>query len=64
VATSRLHDNRHFLSDVLFGGALGITSGWTIVGRHGRSNYAMMPVPVPGGFMVSFSRRDPTASRP
>jgi membrane-associated phospholipid phosphatase len=42
VGASRLHDNRHFLSDVLFGGALGIASGWTVVGRHGRSNYALM----------------------
>jgi membrane-associated phospholipid phosphatase len=56
VAMSRLHDNRHFLSDVLFGGALGVASGWTVVGRHGRSNYAILPVPVPGGFMVRVHR--------
>lgn len=57
VAASRLHDNRHFLSDVLFGGALGIASGWTVVGRHGRANYALMPVPVRGGVMVSLMRQ-------
>jgi hypothetical protein len=56
VAASRLADNRHYLSDVVFGGALGITSGWTVVGRHGRENYALAPVPVRGGFMVSVSR--------
>jgi hypothetical protein len=56
VAMSRLHDNRHYLSDVLFGGALGTATGWTVVGRHGRSNYAMMPAPVRGGFMVSITR--------
>jgi membrane-associated phospholipid phosphatase len=55
VAASRLHDQRHYLSDVLFGGALGIASGWTVVGRHGRSSYALAPVPVPGGFMVSIT---------
>ena len=55
VATSRLHDNRHFLSDVLFGSALGIASGWTVVGRHGRSNYALIPVPVKGGVMVALT---------
>ena len=60
VATSRLHDNRHFLSDVLFGGALGIATGWTVVGRHGRSNYALMPVSVPGGAMVTVTRRKPS----
>ncbi len=57
VAASRLHDNRHVLSDVLFGSALGIASGWTVVGRHGRSNYALMPVPVRGGVMVSLTRQ-------
>lgn len=56
VATSRLHDNRHFLSDVLFGASLGVASGWTVVGRHGRSNYALMPVPVRGGMMVTLTR--------
>jgi len=57
VATSRLRDNRHFLSDVLFGGALGIASGWTVVGRHGRSNYVLMPIPVRGGAMVTLMRK-------
>ncbi len=57
VGASRLHDNRHFLSDVLFGGALGIASGWTVVGRHGRSNFALMPVPVRGGAMLTFTHR-------
>jgi hypothetical protein len=56
VGMSRMHDNRHFLSDVLFGGALGVATGWTVVGRHGRSSYAVMPMPVPGGFMVRLSR--------
>jgi len=56
VATSRLHDNRHFLSDVLFGSALGTATGWTVVGRHGRSNYVLTPVAMPGGFALQFSR--------
>ena len=56
VAASRLHDNRHYLSDVVFGASLGIATGWTVVGRHGRSTYALMPIPVRGGVMVSLSR--------
>jgi membrane-associated phospholipid phosphatase len=56
VGASRLHDNRHFLSDVLFGAAIGVTSGWTVVGRHGRSNYSLMPVPTPGGVMIMLWR--------
>ena len=60
VATSRLSDNRHFLSDVLFGAALGMASGWTVVGRHGRSNYASMRR---GGVMVSFTRKPSLQAR-
>ena len=45
VAASRLHDNRHYLSDVVFGAALGTASGWTIVGRHGRDSYVLLPTP-------------------
>jgi membrane-associated phospholipid phosphatase len=56
VATSRLVDNRHFLSDVIMGAAIGEASGWTVVGRHGRKSFAMQPVPVRGGIMMSFSR--------
>jgi membrane-associated phospholipid phosphatase len=56
VAASRLVDNRHFLSDVIFGAAVGEATGWTIVGRHGRNEYALQPVPVPRGMMVSLVR--------
>lgn len=56
VAASRLVDNRHFLSDVVFGAALGEAAGWTVVGRHGRSMYALQPVPVKGGMMVALVR--------
>jgi hypothetical protein len=59
VGTSRLHDNVHFLSDVVFGAALGTAAGWTVVGRHGKTNYSLMPTPVPGGmaFMVTRTPR-------
>ena len=59
VAASRLHDDRHFLSDVVFGAAVGISSGWTVVGRHGRSQYALMPVPIRGGMMIALTREPP-----
>jgi membrane-associated phospholipid phosphatase len=64
VATSRLHDNRHFLSDVLFGAAVGMSSGWTVVGRHGRSQYALVPVPVRGGMLVALTRKTSVAQAP
>ena len=37
--------------------SLGTTVGWTVVGRHGRSNFALTPVAVPGGFEIAFVRR-------
>ncbi len=56
VATSRLHDDRHFISDVLFGSAIGMATGWTVGGRHGRNEYALVPMPVRGGFAVALTR--------
>ena len=56
VATSRLHDNVHYVSDVVFGAAIGTATGWTVVGRHGRSQYTLAPTPVPGGFALMVIR--------
>jgi membrane-associated phospholipid phosphatase len=53
VAAGRITENRHFLSDIVFGSALGIASGWTVVGRHGRENFALLPVPIHGGVALS-----------
>jgi hypothetical protein len=56
VAASRLVDNRHYLSDVVFGAALGTAVGWTVVGRHRTTKFALQPVPIRGGMMVAFVR--------
>jgi len=56
VGASRLVERRHFLSDVVFGAAVGEAAGWTVVGRHGRKQFALQPVPIRGGMMVSLSR--------
>jgi membrane-associated phospholipid phosphatase len=48
VATSRLHDNRHFLSDVVFGAATGIIVGRSVT-WHGRNTYTIAFLPQPGG---------------
>jgi membrane-associated phospholipid phosphatase len=61
VATSRVHDNRHYLSDVVFGAAVGTAVGWTVVGRHGRTNYALVPAIGPRAVTLTVVRRD---SRP
>ena len=59
VGASRLHDNRHYLSDVVFGAALGMATGWTVVGRHGRSDYTLLPMPTRGGAMLVVTRLAP-----
>jgi membrane-associated phospholipid phosphatase len=59
VASSRLNTNRHFLSDVLFGAGVGTAAGWTVVGRHGRSSYAFVPSPVPGGMSFNIVHQPP-----
>ena len=51
IAVSRLHENRHFLSDVIFGAGVGYMVGHTVT-RHGKGNFvefAMYPVIVPRG---------------
>lgn len=57
VATSRLVDDRHWLSDVMMGAGIGTASGWTVVGTHGRgTEYALQPMPIRGGMMLAFTR--------
>lgn len=48
VAMSRLHDNRHYLSDVIFGAAVGSIAGRTVV-HHAADYWSFAPVGVPGG---------------
>ena len=46
VATARVHDNKHYLSDVIFGGAMGIAAQRTVTLHAGR--YGMMLTPIAG----------------
>jgi hypothetical protein len=55
VAASRLHDNRHYLSDVIFGAAVGSIAGRTVV-HHASDYWAVYPMSVPGGIAVSVTR--------
>jgi membrane-associated phospholipid phosphatase len=53
VAMSRLHDNRHFASDVAFGAALGVVIGRSVT-FHGRNFYGS-PMLVPHGVGLQFA---------
>jgi hypothetical protein len=48
VAASRLHDNRHYLSDVVFGAAVGSIAGRTVV-HHASDYWAFTPMALPDG---------------
>jgi membrane-associated phospholipid phosphatase len=49
VAASRLSENKHYASDVIFGAALGIVAGRAVTVGHGASTFALMPIAVPKG---------------
>ena len=49
VAASRIHEKRHFLSDVTFGAAVGIVSGWAVTVGHGKAQMSVAPIAAPGG---------------
>jgi membrane-associated phospholipid phosphatase len=61
VAMSRLHENVHFASDVVFGATTGIIVGRSVT-WHGRNFYASpMLVPKGGGIMVTIHAVPPAA---
>ena len=55
VAASRLHENRHYLSDVVFGAAIGTVAGRTVT-RHGRETWTVAAAPTRGGMYMGLVR--------
>jgi membrane-associated phospholipid phosphatase len=55
VAASRVQAERHFLSDITFGAAIGIVAGRTVTVGRGDARFAVSPAAVPGGAGVSFT---------
>ena len=49
IAGSRLQENKHFASDVIFGAAIGVVAGRTVTIGHGRARFALAPIAAPGG---------------
>ena len=54
IAASRLHDNRRYLSDVVFGAAVGLIAGRTVV-HHEADDWALVPASLPGGGIAIFA---------
>ncbi len=56
VAVSRLSENKHFLSDVIFGAGIGIVSGRAVTVGTNRHTFAISPTVAPGVYGVTFTR--------
>ena len=54
VAGSRLQENRHYASDVIFGAAIGVVAGRTVKVGRGTGRFIVSPVAIPGGAGISF----------
>jgi hypothetical protein len=53
VSWTRVRDREHWLSDVIFGSALGIVAGRTVA-NHGHHAWSIVPVTTRGGAAVYF----------
>ena len=52
IAAARVHDNRHYLSDVTFGAAMGIAGSRTVLLKKGRYGLQVAPALVPGAIVL------------
>ncbi|HEX5215578.1 MAG TPA: phosphatase PAP2 family protein [Vicinamibacterales bacterium] len=57
VATSRLQENHHYASDVIFGAAIGVVAGRSVTVGHGPHAFAAAPVVTSRGIGIEFARR-------
>lgn len=57
VATARVHDNKHYLSDVVFGAAMGIAAQRTVTLHARRYDISMIPAAGDGYASVTFAVR-------
>lgn len=55
VGASRVQDRRHYLSDVVFGAALGVAAGRTVTVGRGSARFAVAPMAVDGGGGLGFT---------
>jgi hypothetical protein len=62
VAISRLPANRHWLSDAVFGSAVGIIAGRTVTSHEAERPYPVAVTIIPGGAAIMYVRRSETRS--
>jgi len=54
VAVSRMHSERHYLSDVIFGATIGVLAGRSVMIGTGAGRFSVSPMAAPGGIGVNF----------
>jgi membrane-associated phospholipid phosphatase len=57
VGAGRIEDDRHFLSDVVAGAALGTIVGYSVT-RTEAKRFSVLPLRTPGGWMLTLQFRD------
>jgi membrane-associated phospholipid phosphatase len=57
VGYTRLRDRAHWVSDAVFGAALGLASARAVTRGHESSTWTIVPTAVPGGAGITFVRR-------
>jgi PAP2 superfamily len=57
VGTSRLSENKHYASDVIFGAAIGLVSGRTVTIGNRNNQFSLAPSAYPGGFALMLSKK-------
>ena len=55
VAASRLSENKHYLSDIVFGAAIGLAGGRTVTLSRGETTFQLAPVAMAGGAGIQMS---------
>ena len=58
VAASRVQQNSHYLSDLIFGAAVGIASARSVTVGRGRQQFIVAPVARPDGVALTFVRAE------
>jgi membrane-associated phospholipid phosphatase len=56
VGASRMHENKHYFSDVIFGSAIGMASGLSVTRHVAAGDWVVTPAATQGGGMLVISR--------
>jgi membrane-associated phospholipid phosphatase len=57
VAVSRMTENKHYASDVIFGAAIGLVAGRRLTMHRGNGDFTLSPMALPGGGGVGVTWR-------